>query len=266
MHRAHGTIPFLQLAAWSAVLVLVTSCGRSRKVLQIDLGGGVVMEFVRIEPGTFVMGSPPDEEGRMDEEILGDQERQSQVTITKPFYLGRHEITQSEWEAVMGSNPSYFKKGGGYPVEKVSWDDCQEFIKRLNDRFQGKHVFRLPTEAEWECACRAGTTAPRYGELDAIAWYRDNSGMSTHPVAQKAANAWGLHDMLGNVWEWCADWYGDCPGGSVADPVGPNSGEFCFRGGNWGSGAESCRAAARICFDPALRLHCLGLRLAISAP
>jgi len=274
MSRAHGTTPLLQLAAWSVALLLVAGCAGSPvdrherapedgKVLQVDLGGGVVMEFVRIEPGTFVMGSPAGEEGRYD-----DEGPQTRVTITKPFYLGKYEVTQAEWEAVMGSNPSGFKKGGSYPVEQVSWNDCQEFIKKLNAKYPGRG-FRLPTEAEWEYACRAGTTGARYGELDAIAWWGDDTETgSTHPVGQKVANAWGLHDMLGNVWEWCADWYGGkLPRGSVTDPAGPSSGSFrVYRGGSWFYVARHCRAASWHWFDPGVWDDDLGLRLAISEP
>ncbi|MBN2490023.1 MAG: formylglycine-generating enzyme family protein [Planctomycetes bacterium] len=274
MNRALGTTPLLQLAAWSAaVLLLVAGCWRSGpdrgervledgKVLQVDLGGGVVMEFVRIEPRTFVMGSPDDEEGRSD-----DEGPQTRVTLTQPFYLGKYEVTQAEWEAVMGANPSTFETGGRYPVEQVSWDDCQKFIERLNAKHAGRR-FRLPTEAEWEYACRAGTTGARYGALDVIAWYYDNSGRSTHPVGRKRPNAWGLHDMLGNVHEWCADRYGDkLPGGSVTDPVGLSGGSCrVFRGGSWGRGAGDCRAATRDWIDPDYRDISLGLRLAISAP
>ncbi|MBN1837268.1 MAG: formylglycine-generating enzyme family protein [Spirochaetales bacterium] len=272
MNRAHGTTPLLQLAAWSAALLLAGCAGspvdrhegvlEDGKVLQIDLGGGVVMEFVRIEPGTFVMGSPDGEEGRDN-----DEGPQTRVTLTKPFYLGKYEVTQAQWEAVMGSNPSQFKQGGRYPVEQVSWDDCQEFIKRLNARHPGRG-FRLPTEAEWEYACRAGTAGARYGALNGVAWYDGNSGSATHPVGEKSANAWGLHDMLGNVWEWCGDWYADTlPGGSVTDPVGPGSGSFrVLRGGSWINVAGVYRAALRGTLDPGDRYFNLGLRLAISAP
>ena len=146
-------------------------------------------------------------------------------------------------------------------METVSWDDVQEFIRKLNAAV-GEERYRLPTEAEWEYAARAGTSGDRYGNLDAIAWYGDNSGSRTHPVGRKAPNAWGLHDMLGNVWEWTQDWYGDYPGGSVTDPQGPASGsERVFRGGSWGGFARYCRASFRGYDSPGFRAGYLGFRL-----
>ena len=201
------------------------------------------MEFVRIPAGSFVMGSPEDEEGRSS--LEGPQRK---VTISQDFWMGRYEVTQEEWEAVMGKNPSRFKRcGPRCPVERVSWEDVQEFLRRLNERESGSgYAYRLPTEAEWEYAARAGTTGPRYGELDEIAWYLDNSGRKTHPVGQKRANAWGLHDMLGNVAEWVADWYGEYPSGASTDPTGPRSGSNRVpRGGSWASDAGSVRSAIR---------------------
>ena len=206
------------------------------------------MEFVRVPAGSFVMGSPADEEGRQ------DNETQHEVTLSQGFWVGRYEVTQGEWEALMGSNPSHFSECGAQcPVETVSWDDAQEFIRKLNEREAGSgYVYRLPTEAEWEYAARAGTTGPRHGELDEIAWWGGwgygNSGSRTHPVGQKRPNAWGLHDMLGNVWEWTADLYGDYPRGAVIDPAGPSANEWgyrVYRGGGWGLGAGFVRSAVR---------------------
>ena len=185
----------------------------------------------------------------------------TQVRISRGFWLGQHEVTQSEWQGVMGTNPSEFSGCGQCPVERVSWNDAQEFIRSLNGRFGGNR-YRLPTEAEWEYAARAGTTGDRYGNLDAIAWYRDNSGGRTHPVGQKAPNAWGLHDMLGNVWEWVADWYGGYPGGAVTDPRGPVSGsDRVDRGGGWGVSASYCRSSTRFSDTPGIRNAYLGFRL-----
>ena len=214
------------------------------------------MEFVRVPAGEFLMGSTS-------EEADSDEQPVTRVRISRAFELGKHEVTQAEWEAVMGSNPSSFDEcGGDCPVERVSWDDVQEFIGRLNT-LEGEARYRLPTEAEWEYAARAGTGGDRYGEdLDAIAWHRGNSGGGTHPVGQKAPNAWGLHDMLGNVWEWVQDWYGPYPGGSVTDPQGPAAGSArVSRGGSWLSGARNCRASIRDGITPGIRDFNLGFRL-----
>ena len=158
------------------------------------------MEFVWVPPGEFRMGSTSSEADANEQPV-------TQVRISRGFWLGKYEVTQEEWQAVMGSNPSRFAGCGNCPVERVSWDDAQQFIQGLNAR-EGPAVYRLPTEAEWEYAARAGTTGDRYGNLDAIAWYGQNSGGRTHPVGGKPPNAWGLHDMLGSVWEWVHDWYG----------------------------------------------------------
>ena len=216
------------------------------------------MEFVSVPAGSFVMGSPQDEEGRH------LSERQHGVRISQGFWMGKYEVTQGEWEAVMGTNPSYFNEcGSRCPVERVSWYDVQEFIRRLNERESGNgYVYRLPTEAEWEYAARAGTTGARYGELDEVAWYEANSGETTHPVGQKGANAWGLHDMLGNVWEWTAGWYGDYPTGSVTDPEGPSAGSGrVFRGGGWLRGARYVRSANRNYDSSRRRGYGIGFRL-----
>ena len=225
--------------------------------------GGI--ECAWCPPGTFHMGSPEEEEGRYDDETLHT------VTLTRGFWLSDHQTTQQEYEAVMGSNPSFFK-GTDRPVEQVSWDEAMEFCRRLTHQQRGQGVlpegwaWRLPTEAEWEYAARAGTAGPRHGELDAIAWHSGNSGGETHPVKQKAANAWGLYDMIGNVREWCSDWYGDYPTGAVADPTGPNSRSFrVYRGGSWGFGAGGCRSAVRFWFGPSARYGLLGFRPVLSS-
>ena len=210
------------------------------------------MTFVRVPAGSFAMGS---ENGDSDEKPVHP------VTISRAFELQATEVTQGQWEAVMGNKPSRFQ-GESLPVEQVSWNDVQEFLRKLNQRDPGKG-YRLPTEAEWEYACRAGTTGDRYGDLNSIAWYTENSGGKTHPVGQKQPNAWGLYDMLGNVWEWCSDWYGDYPSGSVTDPRGPSSGSSrVLRGGGWGSGASICRSANRSGYAPGIRYSVLGFRLA----
>jgi formylglycine-generating enzyme required for sulfatase activity len=219
------------------------------------------LKFVSIPAGTFMMGSPATESGRWDHE--GPQH---QVTISKGFELQATEVTQGQWVAVMGSNPSNFQspehcpgehvESGGLrmcpnnPVEQVSWDMAQEFIQKLNSRGDG-YRYRLPTEAEWEYAARAGTTGPYAGDVDAMAWYELNSGDMTHPVAKKQANAWGLYDMHGNVWEWTADWFGSYRSGAVTDPTGPSTGSIrVYRGGSWSYGAQYCRSAYRNDLSP----------------
>ena len=196
------------------------------------------MEFVWIPAGEFRMGSTS-------AEADSDEQPVTQVRISQGFWLGKYEVTQAEWQAVMGSNPSGFSGCGRCPVERVSWEDAQAFTRTLNTQ-AGRAVYRLPTEAEWEYAARAGTTGDRYGTVDAIAWYYENSGDRTHPVGGKTPNAWGLHDMLGNAWEWVDDWYGDYPGGVVTDPTGPGSGSGRVnRGCGWSDSARYCRAPFR---------------------
>ena len=216
------------------------------------------MEFVWIPAGEFLMGSPSYEEGRE------SNERQHEVRISQGFWMGKYEVTQGEWESVMGSNPSSFDEcGSRCPVERVSWGDLQEFIRSLNERETGRgYRYRLPTEAEWEYAARAGTSVVRHGELDEVAWYADNSGHSTHQVGQKRGNAWGLHDTLGNVWEWTGDWFGEYPAGQVTDSGGPSTGSYrVYRGGGWGNGAGRVRSANRSYGSPGGRGSHVGFRL-----
>jgi formylglycine-generating enzyme required for sulfatase activity len=227
------------------------------------------MEFVYIEPGTFMMGSPAGEKGR------DSDEKQHRVTLTKGFYMQTTEVTQGQWKAVMANNPSHFKQcGDDCPVEKVSWEDVQKFIRKLNQK-EGATKYRLPTEAQWEYAARAGSnTAFANGDMKEtgcgrdphlweMGWYCGNSGKRTHSVAQKKPNAWGLYDMHGNVWEWCQDWYGAYPSGSVTDPEGPPSGvSRVLRGGSWNNNARYCRSANRNRNKPGNRNNNLGFRLA----
>ena len=218
------------------------------------------LELVAIRGGTFQMGS---EQGHSDERPL------TQVTL-RDFALGKTEVTQSQWQAVMRGNPSRFR-GGDQPVENVSWDNAMTFCRRLTERARaaGKlpagFEFTLPTEAQWEYACRAGTTGDYAGELEAMAWYDINSELKTHPVATKRANAWGLHDMHGNVLEWCHDWFQDhLPGGRVAEPAGPSSGSFrVYRGGGWSGDAANCRSSHRFKIAPDDLYDGLGFRLAL---
>ena len=212
------------------------------------------MEFVWVPAGEFRMGSTSSV-------AAGAERPVTQVRISRGYWLGKYEVTQAEWQGVMGTNPSEFSGCGQCPVEEVSWEDAQEFIQLANAATGGNR-YRLPTEAEWEYAARAGTTGDRYGNVDAIAWHRANSGNRPHPVGQKAPNAWGLHDMLGNVWEWVEDWYGDYPGGAVTDPQGPAAGSYrVSRGGGWFFIARYGRASFRGIAEPGLRNGILGFRL-----
>ncbi|MFH0795706.1 MAG: SUMF1/EgtB/PvdO family nonheme iron enzyme [Candidatus Omnitrophota bacterium] len=236
-----------------------------KKEISIDLGKGVKMEMVLIPPGEFLMGSPASEEGR------GNDEIQHTVRITKSFYLGKYEVTQEQWEAIMGNNPSYFK-GARNPVEMVSWNDCQEFLGRLNQLISGGG-FRLPFEAEWEYACRAGTTtAFHYGDslsLDQANFYKGlfrKNRKETTPVGSFSPNAFGLYDMHGNVWEWCSDWYGEYPTALQIDPEGPPTGSYrVMRGGAWCYSAFCCRSADRVNCGPAVRQRDFGFRC-VSSP
>ena len=181
------------------------------------------------------------------------------VRISKPFYLGIHEVTQGQWETVMGNNPSQFKGDANRPVETVSWEEVQKFIDKLNTR-EGGTKYRLPTEAEWEYAARAGsTTAYSFGDdssqLGKYAWCGDNAGNTTYPVGKLQPNAWGLYDMHGNVWEWVQDWYGKYAAETVTDPQGPASGSArVIRGGSWSNGAGNCRSAYRYRGAPGSRV------------
>jgi formylglycine-generating enzyme required for sulfatase activity len=226
------------------------------------------MEFVYIPPGTFTMGSPKDEPGRYNDEI------QHEVTISKPFFMQTTEVTQGQWKAVMGNNPSRFKDcGDNCPVESVSWNDIQDFIKKLNQKGEG--TYRLPTEAEWEYAARAGTMTPfAFGKCLSTdqANYNGNYPLEdcpkgqwrqkTVPVGSFDPNAWGLYDMHGNVWEWCQDWYGDYPSSAVTDPTGAENGSVrVLRGGSWSHDARDCRTASRNGSTPDDRSYFGGFRL-----
>ncbi len=217
------------------------------------------MEFVLIQPGEFLMGS---DNGYDDEKPV------HRVRISQPFYLGRTPVTQAQWEAVMGgANPSHFTGDSQRPVDSVSWNDVQDFIRKLHAD-EPSITYRWPREAEWEYAARAGSTGV-YGfgddevRLGEYAWYSDNSGGTTHPVAELKANAWGLHDMHGNVWEWVHDWYANYPAATaVVDPVGPETGSYrVIRGGGWNNDAGNCRSALRSFGGPGNANRYLGFRL-----
>ena len=234
--------------------------------------------MVFIPPGTFRMGSPTNEVDRWDNE--GPQ---TAVTISRGFWMGKYEVTQGEYLALMGSNPSYFTTNSGLaqdlsrPVEEVSWVDATNYCgvltqrERAAGRISTNSVFRLPTGGEWGYACRAWTSTrfsygddPGYTNLTNYAWYRHNSGSTTHPVGQKLPNPWGLYDMHGNVVEWCQDWSGVYPGGIALDPQGPDTrSDRVFRGGDENGYAWDCRSALRS-YYPVIRMSGLGFRVLLA--
>ena len=293
------------------LVVLATSCSdinqnrhkhidgvRLGQNITVDVGHEKKIAMIWVKPGTFMMGTPSDEEGR------GKDEKQHRVTLTEGFWLGKYEVTQGDWKALMGNQPSRFKHAGlDAPVECVSWSDCVKFCQKLTEqerqagRLPAGYKYGLPTEAQWEYACRAGSTTAIYtgslqilGEmnapkLDEIAWYGGNSGVryhnggdsskwkemqypqdrsGTHPVGMKKPNKWGFHDMIGNAWEWCSDWYGEYPSDSVTDPVGPSTGQKRVqRVGSWLDFAMFCRSGNRVGIKPETRFNRIGFRLAL---
>lgn len=236
--------------------------------IEFELNPNVKIKMVWIPPGVFSMGSMS---GQPNERPVHP------VRISKGFWMGRFEVTQAQWEAVMGENPSYFRGCQNCPVESVSWNGCQEFIYKLNQKhpLPGGWSWRLPTEAEWEYACRAGTTGDYNADRDLgdLAWYEANSNRSTQPVGRKQPNQWGLYDMHGNVWEWCLDWYGErysdrSRSGPEVDPRGPSASPWnqrILRGGAWDQNAFECRSADRRHNNPAIKLNDDGLRVVIGA-
>ena len=229
---------------------------KSGDVKTIPLPGGATMEMIGCEPGKFLMGSPPDEKGRF------DNETRHSVELTKGFWLGKYEVTQAQWNSVMHNNNSRFKNPN-HPVENISWHDCETFVRRVRAAIAG---VRLPTEAEWEYACRAGSDAPvsGSGQIADMAWYDMNSDNQTHEVGKNKPNAWGFYDMHGNVLEWCADWF-SIPSGDAVDPKGPPSGSFkVLRGGCWFFYDSDCRSAYRLRREPRLRNCIFGFRIACS--
>lgn len=240
----------------------VLSAAGNAKNIALDLGDGIEMTCVLIPAGEFLMGSPDGESGRDD-----DEGPRRTVTLSRPFYMSATEVTQKQYAQVMGANPSRFK-GAARPVDTVSHHDAAAFCLRLSEK-TGKRV-SLPTEAQWEYACRAGSTTsyafagdPR--KLGLYAWYEGNGQKQTHPVAAKRPNAWGLYDMNGNVYEWCQDWYAkDYQGLSTVDPEGPRSGasRVC-RGGGFGNRARYCRSANRSNPPPGQRINFIGFRIVL---
>ncbi len=266
-------------------VIVLTGCGSNETFVIKEIN----LEMVKCPEGSFMMGSP-DEEHKTTKEffnIIGHKdafkfdysEKLHLVTFTKPFYIGKYEVTQSQYSALMDKNPSEFI-GANNPVEMVSYDDAKAFCDKMNLKYLNilpkGYKFDLPTEAQWEYACRAGTnTALNNGKnltkesacsnLDEVAWYSENSGKTTHEVGQKKPNAWGIYDMHGNVWEWCRDWYGEYPKEDVTDPTGAYSG-YCrvYRGGSWNNYVSDCRSAYRNYSGPGNRDNGLGFRIVLS--
>jgi formylglycine-generating enzyme required for sulfatase activity len=261
--RQHGPAALWRYVCSSilAFLLPIPTSAQPLPTVPKTLTNSVGIEFVLIPAGTFIMGSETGE---------SDELPTHQVTISRPFYLGKYEVTKAQWLAVMGNNPSLFQGNPNLPVEQVWWDSVQEFIHKLN-AMEGGNKYRLPTEAEWEYAARAGSrTVFSFGDdathLGEYAWYKDNSDGKTHPVGWLKPNAWGLYDVHGNVMEWVQDWYGRYPTGAVTDPQGPASGSHRMRrGGAWNSSASVCRSANRYSV-PGYRDDFLGFRLLRTAP
>ena len=234
----------------------------SGNTITIPVKNGVNIEMVKVESGSFNMGATPEMEDPNESE-----KPVHLVTLANDYYIGKYEVTQALWQAVMGSNPSS-SKGDDLPVERVSWNDCQDFISKLN-AMTGKR-FRLPTEAEWEYAARGGKKSRGYqysgnNSLGDIAWYSGNSSSRTHAVGTKQPNELGIYDMAGNVWEWCQDWKGSYSSSPLVNPIGAVSGSLrVYRGGSWSSSARGCRTSCRNCFTPNGRDNNLGLRLVLS--
>jgi len=269
---------------------------QKERQVTLDLGNGVTMKFVLIPAGEFTMGGPDSEE-----DSFANERPQHQVRITKPFYLGVYEVTQGQYVRLMGKNPSFFQDENN-PVQCVSWEDAQEFCRRLSSRRTEKVagcIYRLPTEAEWEYACRAGSTTKWcFGDsedlLKEYAWHKKNSDFEIHPVGEMEPNAWGLHDMHGNVCEWCSDWYDKdyYKHSPAADPMGPKTGSRpdyydkdyykhrrtadptdpkagwsrVYRGGSRVSWSEYCGSAKRAYEEPSARANYIGFRVALVPP
>ena len=288
-------LQFIIVGILAVGLLMTTGCGSTQKNRSefvgvawlmkgknytISLSETVVLDMIWIKPGTFIMGSPEDELGRW------NNETQHKVTLTQDYWLGKYEVTQAQYESVLGVNPSCFQ-GTDLPVEYVSWDDAKEFCRKLTEiernagRLPQGYEYTLPTEAQWEYACRAGTTTAFNNgtniqteeqkrdepcpDLDEVGWYEYNSDEMTHPVGQKQPNAWGLYDMHGNVREWCLDWWGDYPTSSVTDPTGSSEGEVrILRGGCWDSSVYDCRSACQNGYYPNYYSSNYGFRVCLT--
>ena len=263
------TITLLTLALVAPIVALanVPIHAETKKDPPKNFTNSIGMKFAWIHPGHFMMGSPKEEMGRHKNEIP------HKVTLTNGFYMGVYAVTQEQWKEVMGNNPSHFKGEKNLPVENVTWDECQEFAKHLREK--DKKPYRLPTEAEWEYSCRAGTTTPfHFGETISTdqANYDGNHTYAngkegvyrkkSTPVGNFPANAFGLYDMHGNVWQWCQDRYGDYPQNDVVDPQGPVAGQYrVLRAGSWYNYPSACRSACRLSYDPGIRRSYFGFRV-----
>ena len=260
--EAIAAVPTVNEIAQQAPSSSSSSVSLGGNTISIPVKNGITIDMVKVEAGTFMMGATSEMQKPYD-----DEKPVHQVTLTNDYYMGKYEVTQALWQAVMGSNPSKFKSRN-LPVEQVSWDDCQEFINKLNS-ITGRR-FRLPTEAEWEYAARGGKKSKGYqysgsSNISDVAWYTANSGSKTHPVGKKQANELGLYDMTGNVLEWCQDWYGSYVSSSQTNPTGAFSGFFrVFRGGSWYGNSGICRLSCRDSYNPDNRNFDLGLRLVLS--
>ena len=245
------------------VNLIINGGGESEDSNQTFTVNGVSFDMIAVEGGTFTMGATAEQAS----DAYSDEKPTHQVTLSS-YYIGKTEVTQELWQAVMGSNPSKFS-GTNLPVEKVSWEDCQSFVIKLNE-LTGKN-FRLPTEAEWEYAARGGNKSNGFkfsggNNIAEVAWYSENGNKISHPVATKAPNELGIYDMSGNVWEWCSDWYSSSyySSSSQNNPTGPASGSYrVFRGGDWNYKARYCRVSFRNYSSPTKRFNYLGLRLAL---
>jgi formylglycine-generating enzyme required for sulfatase activity len=245
----------IKVAAMAAMMCAVLVSAHA----QTDISANIPeIAMVHVEGGTFVMGCTSEQSN------CYSREKPKHTVTLSSFNIGKYEVTQAQWQAVMGANPSYFKDCPNCPVENVSWNDVQEFIKKLNS-MTGKN-YRLPTEAEWEYAVRGGKNYEYSGsrKINAVAWYDDNSGNKTHIVGTKQPNGYGIYDMSGNVWEWCSDWYGSYSSSSQTNPAGPSSGSGrVLRGGGWNNEAAGCRVAYRYGFSPDARYNTCGFRLVL---
>jgi len=249
---------------------ILSACSRVPETLTVELTDGVSMDFVYIPPGTFAMGAAPGEEGPLDD----SEEPQHTVELSQGFYLAKYEITQAQWRAVVGTQPwrrrQYVKEGAQFPATYIAWLEVDEFVRRLNKKAD-KDLYRLPTEAEWEYACRAGTTTRWHSgddeqSLDDYAWVSGNTWATgkkyPHAVGQKKPNAWGLYDMHGNVWEWVADWESRYTVEKQLDPKGPDDGERrSGRGGSFGTLGLGVRSASRFFSPPDARTPDVGTRI-----